>query len=378
MSALPIVPDTKDWTWVLSAPCPECGFLAPAVDLAGVGEEIRRNATVWQAALGTRGADVRPRDNVWSPTEYACHVRDVHRLFAERVRLMLDQDAPEFANWDQDETAVADRYDQQRPADVAPALLEAAQQVAALYDGLPADSHDRKGFRSNGSEFTVDSIARYHLHDVVHHLWDVRRTVTVAAYDAAAEAYRAASPGMADQVQAGIDTFVAGLGPGARVLEIGSAGGRDALALEAGGLQVRRTDVAPGFVELLRTEGHHADVLDPLTDDLVDPDGGAYDGVWANASLLHVSRADLGVVLERLADVTRSGGLLRLSLKDGDGEGWSTHGSVALPRMFTYWRETPLRETVTAAGWQIDDVDHADGNRGERWLSVAARRSPMA
>ena len=30
--------------------------------------------------------------------------------------------------------------------------------------------------RSNGTVFTVETLGRYHLHDVVHHLWDVRPT----------------------------------------------------------------------------------------------------------------------------------------------------------------------------------------------------------
>ena len=32
----------------------------------------------------------------------------------------------------------------------------------------------RRGLRSDGSAFTVDSLARYFLHDALHHLWDVR------------------------------------------------------------------------------------------------------------------------------------------------------------------------------------------------------------
>ncbi len=158
------------------------------------------------------------------------------------------------------------------------------------------------------------------------------------------------------------------------MLEIGSGGGRDALWFEEAGLQVRRTDVTPGFVALLRDDGHDADVLDPLTcsdDELAA--GGPFDGVWASASLLHVARADLPVVLARLAAVTRPGGLLRLSLKEGDGEGWSRHGDVALPRMFVYWREEPLREVLTAAGWVVERVDRADGNRGESWLAPLCR-----
>ena len=29
------------------------------------------------------------------------------------------------------------------------------------------------GRRSDGASFTVDSIGRYYLHDIEHHLWDV-------------------------------------------------------------------------------------------------------------------------------------------------------------------------------------------------------------
>ena len=53
------------------------------------------------------------------PLEYGCHLRDVGRIFGERLELMLDEDEPQFANWDQDETAAVDRYDLQDPAAVA-------------------------------------------------------------------------------------------------------------------------------------------------------------------------------------------------------------------------------------------------------------------
>ena len=52
---------------------------------------------------------------------------------------------------------------------------------------------------------------------------------------------------------------------------IGSGGGRDAAYLEKHGLHVRRTDVTPAFVDLLRHEGHTADLLDPLHDNLSYP-----------------------------------------------------------------------------------------------------------
>jgi hypothetical protein len=76
-----ITPDTKDWTWVLERPCPECGFDARAFDRELVGAMILTNAAAWQRVLRGRAVELRPADEVWSPLEYACHVRDVFGIY---------------------------------------------------------------------------------------------------------------------------------------------------------------------------------------------------------------------------------------------------------------------------------------------------------
>ena len=110
---------------------------------------------------------------MWSPLEYACHVRDVHQLVHERLTAMLTEDEPRFANWDQDATAIEDDYGSQDPAVVTSALVDAAEIVPDTYERVPPEAWARRGLRSNGSEFTVASIAVYHLHDIVHHAHDV-------------------------------------------------------------------------------------------------------------------------------------------------------------------------------------------------------------
>lgn len=167
-------PDTKDWTWVLDRPCAECGFDSADLDVTALPGRVLDWADEWVAVLSRPDVAVRPSPGVWSPLEYACHVRDVLNVFAGRVRLMLTQDAPEFANWDQDATAVAERYDLQDPAVVATELAGAAADMAEVFAGVAPDAWGRTGLRSNGSHFTVDSIGRYFAHDVVHHLADVR------------------------------------------------------------------------------------------------------------------------------------------------------------------------------------------------------------
>ncbi|MDH6193661.1 hypothetical protein M2272_000282 [Mycobacterium frederiksbergense] len=106
-------------------------------------------------------------------TEVADHIRDVHRIFEHRVRLMLTENDPLFPNWDQDATAISDDYASQDAGAVATELFEAADIVADTYDQVPAHAWSRRGLRSNGSEFTVATIAIYHLHDIVHHAHDV-------------------------------------------------------------------------------------------------------------------------------------------------------------------------------------------------------------
>jgi hypothetical protein len=174
MSSAPeITPDTKDWTWVLERPCPECGFDPAAQGLADLPGLIHDTAMTWSQVLARTDVAARPTPAVWSALEYGCHVRDVHELFAQRVRLMLDEDGPTFANWDQDATALEKDYPSQDATAVAVALIEAAGTVAGIYATVTEETKDRPGLRSNGDAFTVESIGSYHLHDVVHHLHDV-------------------------------------------------------------------------------------------------------------------------------------------------------------------------------------------------------------
>ncbi len=170
-----IVPDSKNWTWVLDERCPECGFDAAAVDPVDMAGLVRANVAEWAPLLADEHVRVRPDEATWSALEYGCHVRDVFALFDERLRLMLEEDGPRFANWDQDVTAVEQRYDLQDPATVAAELVKAGEACADRWQTVGSGDWQRTGDRSDGSSFTVETFARYFLHDPVHHLADVRR-----------------------------------------------------------------------------------------------------------------------------------------------------------------------------------------------------------
>ena len=168
-----ITPDTKDWTWVIERPCPECGFDAASVDATRIGDATRATLPRWASVLARADVDARPAPGVWSPLEYAAHVRDVFRVFDGRLASMLESDDPLFANWDQDAAAVEGDYLHQDPVAVAAELAASGRAIADRFDTVTPDVLGRPGRRSNGSVFTVETIGRYFLHDVMHHLYDV-------------------------------------------------------------------------------------------------------------------------------------------------------------------------------------------------------------
>ena len=191
---------------------------------------------------------------------------------------------------------------------------------------------------------------------------------TLATYERGAETYCAASPQtVAPAVAALLDALVEAV-PGGRVLELGSGPGREAAYLERSGMTVDRTDATPAFVDRLQRAGHAARLLDVRSGEL----GGPFDAVLANAVLLHLDRTDMEQALRSCLAATRPGGLLALTLKEGDGEGWSD-AKLDAPRWFVYWRPQHLREVLERTGWRVLRLEQVEG-RDEPWLHALCRR----
>lgn len=166
--------DDKDWTWVLERRCDECGADVRTVGHDELGERYFLAAEEWVRILEEHPAvEARPSPDVWSPLEYGAHVRDVYAMTSERLDLLLTREAPVFANWDQDEAARTGRYAEQDPEQVADELETAAERLVSEIAQIEPGAWGRRGTRSNGSEFSVETLLQYVLHDVVHHLWDV-------------------------------------------------------------------------------------------------------------------------------------------------------------------------------------------------------------
>lgn len=159
-----------------------------------------------------------------------------------------------------------------------------------------------------------------------------------------------------------------GLQKDARILEFGSATGRDAEYIQAMGYSVDCTDATQAFVDLLQQKGLAARRLNAITDDL----DGPFDLVIANAVLLHFTREETGQVLRNVLQALGDNGRFAFTLKQGDGEEWS-EAKLGAPRYFCYWQEADIRQQLEVTGYRnIRITSDTSPTTGVAWLQVIA------
>lgn len=191
--------------------------------------------------------------------------------------------------------------------------------------------------------------------------------MTTSFYDDNAETYatRDRKPPMAR-----LDAFLAALPEKARVLELGCGAGQDCAYMLSRGFAVTPTD---GSAELARQAekliGRPVKVM--RFEELAARE--EFDGVWAEASLLHVPRTDLPDILALIHNAVKKDGIFHASFKAGTAEGHDDFG-----RYYNYPSREWLQELFVAGGWRDIAIYEADGsgydNKPTRWLYLSAHK----
>jgi hypothetical protein len=115
---------------------------------------------------------------VWSPLEYACHVRDVLLVQHDRVVLALETDEPTFVPMRRDERADELKYNEQDPAVVADEINTASAAFIALYEQMNDEQWNRRGVYNYPTPQlrTMEWIAIHTVHELLHHRGDITLT----------------------------------------------------------------------------------------------------------------------------------------------------------------------------------------------------------
>ena len=106
----------------------------------------------------------------------------------------------------------------------------------------------------------------------------------------------------------------------------------------------------------------------------------AYDGIWACASVLHVEKSRIPKLLEVLYRALKKGGVLYLSFKYGDHDGFrdGRHFTDLNENGFSELLDSLYCESVTRDEFEIvDEWKSEDVRRGKNveWLNVILRKS---
>lgn len=188
---------------------------------------------------------------------------------------------------------------------------------------------------------------------------------TISVYDARAEDYAAL---VVAEDPPGLPEFIAALPQGAHVLDLGCGPGHAAARMAKAGHSVTAIDAS---AEMIARAARHAGVtarqasFDEITD------VAAYDGIWANFSLLHAPKADMPRHLAALRRAARPGARLHIGMKVGTGE-----GPDRLGRFYSYYTPAELDSLLTWAGFavasHISGTDKGLSGTDDPWIALTA------
>ena len=155
------------------------------------------------------------------------------------------------------------------------------------------------------------------------------------------------------------------------ILDAGCGSGRDALHFKQLGYRVQAMDASPALVDIAASVLNQPVSLKTFAEI---NDVNTFDGIWCCASLLHVPLSELPHVFESLVTALKTGGVLYVSFKYGEGE--RTHNG----RTFTDLNEQglamftqPIADLTIHKTWITGD--QRAGRENEQWLNAILIKS---
>jgi hypothetical protein len=165
----------NDWgVSVYGDPCRECGF-SWAVPVPDAISLVSGAPAVYSTLLTDRSGNERYPALTWSVAEYVSHVADNLRIWAERLMGVVEGAPPGVGRYDENELAQARRY---RDIPIQAAMWSLTRSVDDWLRAVEASPgsgvvlvHPDRG------ELTRADVVLANTHDVLHHRWDIQRTL---------------------------------------------------------------------------------------------------------------------------------------------------------------------------------------------------------
>ena len=163
--------------------------------------------------------------------------------------------------------------------------------------------------------------------------------------------------------------FLKYLEEGDTILDLGCGSGRDSLAFYELGYDVTPLDASEEMCKL--AEIHTGiEVLQMAYEDMEFYE--VFDGVWGCGAMIHVPEDELEGILKRVIDAMCRNGILFLSFREGDFEGFK--GEQYFCEYTEEKLERILKETRRLEIKKLWSSEGQSRNGEERWVNVLARK----
>lgn len=181
-----------------------------------------------------------------------------------------------------------------------------------------------------------------------------------------------------DWWKAGTDNFISLLPPKSKVLDVGCGSGVKSGYFLAKGFKVTGIDFAEKLIEIAKRENPTGEfrVMDMREAAKL---GATYSAVFAQASLLHIPKADFADVLRTLIGLLSKNGLLYIAVKgmrDGKPEEEIKEEDdygYSYQRFFSYYSMGELNQHFIDAGLQVIYQESSWSGKTE-WLQIAGKK----
>jgi hypothetical protein len=175
----------EGWQWhrIQMEPCPQCGDFPASLSPPDLGPLTVERAASWRDFLVEADDEfvrTSPEFGVFSPIQYGAHVRDIVRVYTDRVVLGLEQDTPTVPifNPPQEQWELYNRLDTR---ELGSDIVAQAERLEAVAANMETDNWRRIVVNDRGVygvySFTLAGLACNAAHETHHHLLDAKGTL---------------------------------------------------------------------------------------------------------------------------------------------------------------------------------------------------------
>jgi ubiquinone/menaquinone biosynthesis C-methylase UbiE len=155
------------------------------------------------------------------------------------------------------------------------------------------------------------------------------------------------------------DLFLKSIPPEGTILDIGCGSGRDAKIFSEVGYKITGIDFSSEMIKIAKEAAPKATFIEADIQELNFPSQ-SFNGIWANASLLHIQKNNLKSVLLKIHSLLKDDGIFYMSVKKGNSEYFGHDKRYTENKVYKFWsfyEPDEIADILKENGFDVKKID---------------------